>query len=182
MKNISIITYLTLAALITGIIMLVYATVQQNFRSSANDPQLQIARDMSESLKDNKTSAALMSGDTVDLTKSLAVFKAIFDEKGKALQCTGVLNGGIPSFPQGVFDFTRQHGEDVVTWQPQKGVRIALVVESVHANGIGFVAAGRSLLEVEKREKRHFNMCAIALVICLTILAGHYVLSRKIIQ
>jgi hypothetical protein len=50
MKPSSLFAHLVAAIIITGIILLVYACVQQVHRSSANDPQLQIARDLSAAI------------------------------------------------------------------------------------------------------------------------------------
>jgi hypothetical protein len=179
MFNTKMLSYLAAAAVISTIIILVYAAVQQGYRTAANDPQLQIARDMSHAIRQNKSPGYFMKTDSVDLDQSLSVFTTEYDLNGKAIQSTGLLNGKLPSLPQGVFDYTKEHGEDVVSWQPQRGIRMALVVESVHANGIGFIAAGRSLLEVEKREKNLLTLCAIAWGICLTILLGHFIFSRN---
>ncbi len=176
MKKISFFTYLVFTGLISVLILLIYAAVQQGYRTAANDPQLQIARDISFAMKQNKPPGSFMKYDTVDLNQSLSIFISVYDMNGKMLQSTGLLNGQPPSLPRGVFDYTKQHGEDLISWQPQKGVRIALVVEFV--NGVGFVAAGRSLLEVEKREKNLFTMCAIAFGICLSILLAHYIFGR----
>jgi hypothetical protein len=62
-----------------------------------------------------------------------------------------MLDGAVPKPPAGVFDYTRVHGDDRVTWQPRPGVRIAAIV--VHYGGAqpGFVLAGRSLRESERR-------------------------------
>jgi hypothetical protein len=56
-----------------------------------------------------------------------------------------------PDIPKGVFDYTRAHGEDRVTLMPEPGVRSAAVLVSVAGGPGGFVLAGRSLREVEKR-------------------------------
>jgi hypothetical protein len=42
-------------------------------------------------------------------------------------------------------------GENRVTWQPEPGVRIAAVVASYSGTQSGFVMAGRSLRETERR-------------------------------
>jgi hypothetical protein len=54
----------------------------------------------------------------------------------------------------GVFDYVRQHDQDRITWQPEPGVRIATVVAGYTGSQSGFVLAGRSLREVEKRESQ----------------------------
>lgn len=78
----------------------------------------------------------------------------LFLEGGGPIAGSGTLDGKLPTLPPGVFDFTRQNGQDGITWQPQPDVRSAIVV--VHYNGLqsGFVLAGRSLREVEIREDK----------------------------
>jgi hypothetical protein len=51
--------------------------------------------------------------------------------------------------PSGVFAYVRDHGEDMISWQPAAGVRSAIVVDSFYG---GFVVAGRSLTGTERAE------------------------------
>ena len=53
---------------------------------------------------------------------------------------------------------SRQHGEERLSWQPRRGVRIAAVVQRVGGAHPGFVLAGRSLREVEDREEQVLQM------------------------
>jgi hypothetical protein len=61
----------------------------------------------------------------------------------------------------GVLDYVRKNGQDRVTWQPAPGVRMATVVVP-YKNG--FVMAGRSLTEVEKRESQVESLCGLAML------------------
>jgi hypothetical protein len=87
----------------------------------------------------------------VEISESLAPFLMIFDESGKTLASSANLNGVLPAYPVGVLDYARQNGQNRVTWQPEAGVRMATVIVSYNK---GFVMAGRSLMEVEKRESQ----------------------------
>ena len=100
----------------------------------------------------------------VDLERGLAPFVIVYDGQGKPLAGSGTLNGKLSAPPQGVFDFVRANGEERVTWQPERGVRIASVVRRSGAPAAGFVLAGRSLREVEEREANLRRMGALALV------------------
>ena len=53
-----------------------------------------------------------------------------------------------------MFEFTNANHEDVVTWQPQSNVRMAMVFEKINAPGEGFVAAGRSLKRNRSKGKQ----------------------------
>ncbi len=176
MKYASFISHIAAAIIITAIILLVYASVQQAHRSSANDTQLQIARDVSNALSKGKSINRLIIPDTIDIAQSLAVFTELFDKSGKPVQSTGFLNGQLPQLPQGIFDFTNNNNEDVLTWQPQSNVRMALVCEKVDAAGVGFVAVGRSLKETEEREGNLVKMIAITWVACMAVLLIHFLL------
>ena len=83
MKYSSVITHFAAGVMITVILLAVYASVQQSHRSSANDPQIQIARDLSDALGKGKSIDHLMPPDTIDIAQSLAVFTEIFDKNGK---------------------------------------------------------------------------------------------------
>ncbi len=135
--------------------LLIYATVQQSIRAGANDPQIQIAEDIVNSLNDGQKITDFSSSIRTDIAKSLATYVVIYDGGGNALTGTGVLDGTLPSLPKGVFEAAKANGEDLVTWQPQKNVRSAIVVVPYNA---GFVMAGRSLREIEKREDKIFDM------------------------
>ena len=173
MKPSSLFAHFVAAIIITGIILLVYACVQQVHRSSANDPQLQIARDLSAAISSGKSKNNLFQHDTIDLSQSLAVFTEIFDKNGNPLQSSGFLNGTLPKPPAGIFKYADANVEDVLTWQPENDVRMAMVFEKINAPAEGFVAAGRSLKETEVRESNLLKMVAIVWFACIAILLAH---------
>jgi sensor histidine kinase regulating citrate/malate metabolism len=176
MKKPDLITYFTVAVILSILILLIYASVQQGHRTAANDPQLQVAGDMAGRLANGKTIENDMTGDTVEISQSLAVFKTLFSAEGRALRSTGFLDGKLPRLPDGVFNFTKDRGEDVITWQPRAGVRVAMVIHAVRSGNIGFVGVGRSLLEVEKREANLTKMIMISWIVCMGMLLLHWLL------
>jgi len=188
MKQLSIVTHLAAAITITAVMLLIYVCVQQSYRSSANDPQLQIARDLRDDLSHRKINEAFLRTDTIDIAQSLAVFTELFDANGKAIQSTGFLDGKLPQPPDGVFEFTRANMEDVLTWQPRSGVRMAMVFEKIDASdaalipkgaleGEGFIAAGRSLTETEIRVSNLVKMITMAWIACLSVLLVHLLIQ-----
>ena len=182
MKSSSLLAHFAAAVIISGIILLVYTSVQQSHRSSANDPQLQLARDLSNALSSGKPVNNLFPKDTIDIAQSLAVFAETFDQQGKPLQSTGLLSEQLPQPPAGVFDFTRDNQEDVITWQPQGGVRMAMVYEKVNSPVIGFVAVGRSLKEVEIREANLVRMIGITWIACMAVLLVHLLVQIYLLR
>lgn len=166
--------YATAILIVTVLSGLIYISVQQSQRSEANDPQLQIARDISDHLNKNQSIERLMAGDTVEISQSLAVFEVLYDSNGEPVRSTGLLDGKLPKIPKGVFEFTKTTGEDVLTWQPRSGIRMAMVIESVRLPDISFVAVGRSLKEVEKRINSLRTMLLIGWLVCIGILFFHW--------
>ena len=170
------------AALVTLMSGLVYVAVQQNYRMNANDPQIELSQEISDALTQGQNPAALQpQGPPSDLGKSMAAFFIIYNATGTVYASSAALNGKPPVPPSGVFDSTTAHGEDRFTWEPQPGVRIAAVVNSWKGtNGSGFVLVGRSLQEVEKREKALTEEVAMAWIASLAVIGiGGYLLTRK---
>src|SRR4051812_5178758 len=109
MKHLSFLTHLAAAIIITGIMLTIYATVQQAHRSAANDPQLQLARDIDNRMQKARPFHQLLPDDTIDISASLGTFVTLYDWKGEPMQSTGLLDGKLPQLPSGVFDFTRNN-------------------------------------------------------------------------
>ena len=72
--------------------------------------------------------------------------------------------------PPGVFDFAKKNGEHHLTWQPQNDVRIGMVIVKVNSSPVNFVAAGRSLQEVEIREHNLVTMIVIGWILCVGLI------------
>lgn len=165
--------WVTVLLLITGGALLVEVAVQQNYRGSANDPQIELARDLAVAIK-NQSAQCNNLGQTVDITQTLTPFYAVFTHNG---QLRSSVNNLAPCFvgqigtlplgqladqplrlPSGVFNYAAAHGEDHFTWQPRPGLRFAGVLvhyQRAVASGIdGYVFVARSLKEVEIRERQ----------------------------
>ncbi|MBI3341927.1 hypothetical protein HY024_02290 [Candidatus Curtissbacteria bacterium] len=145
--------WIPLAIAITALSALVYITVHQNYRQSANDPQIQIARDTVVYLEKGYSAQAMVpASNLVDMSKSLAPYVIVYDDSGKVVAASVELSGKTPEVPSGVFEEARKRGELHFTWQPKVGVRSAVVLASYGAaDKHGFVLVGRSLAEVENR-------------------------------
>jgi len=89
----------------------------------------------------------------------------------------GVLNGHLPLVPGGVFDFAKKNGENVFTWQPQRGTRVAMVLKALRSTPYSYVAVGRSLFEVEKREKDLTQMTLISWLLCVGVIMVHWIIA-----
>jgi hypothetical protein len=161
--------FLPVAVLATLGCGLVYVGVQQDLRSGANDPQLQLAEDAARALDAGAEPASIVGGTEVDVAQSLAPFVVVFDLAGHVLATDGQLDGHDPVPPLGVLDAARAHSPNVLTWQPRPGVRVATA--AVPWQG-GTVLAGRSLREVERREDQLLLTVAAVWLAMLVALAA----------
>jgi hypothetical protein len=172
MKKFPLVNYLFVMAIISLIFGVMYAAVQQSYRAAANDPQIQIARDINAGLQQGRPVESFLA-DKIDIAQSLLPFVALYDANGKPIRSSGYLDGKMPELPAGVFAFTKIQGEYEVTWQPRSRVRMAMIIIGSHASPVGFVAAGRSLLEVEIREHRLITMVFLGWIMCIGLVLLH---------
>jgi hypothetical protein len=176
------VAWLALGALATAVCLLIYLVAQQTWRTSANDPQIQLARDAAAALAAGRPVDTVVAHDAVDMERSLAPFLIVFDADGKIVGASGTLRGHVPGMPAGVFASVRKSGEDRITWQPIGGVRIASVIVSYSGSRQGFVLAGRSLEETQNRISQFGNLIALAWAATLVgllvvVAAGGWVLA-----
>lgn len=71
----ALLSWLPLAAAIVVMSGLIYVAVQQNYRMSANDPQIQVAEDIAAAIDQGTPPDSIVSPNpTVDLSSTLATF------------------------------------------------------------------------------------------------------------
>lgn len=155
------------AALIIASSLTVLA-VQQDLRIGANDLPQQLTEDGVVALNGGADPGAVAGAGSIPIEASLAPFLAIFDGQGALLASNGSLGGRPPAPPIGVLRSAQATGRDAVTWQPQPGVRIALVAMPWQG---GTIVAGRSLRAIESR------IDAIQVLVAIGSLAGLAVLA-----
>ena len=107
--------WLPLAVAITLLCGLLCAAVQQNYRQSANDPQIQAAEDAAQALGAGADPQQVVPPYQTDIAVSLSPYLMLFTDQGQTVVSSAVLNGQSPTLPTGVFDYTRAHGEDRFT-------------------------------------------------------------------
>lgn len=144
-----LLSWLPLAIVTTILAGTLYITVQQNYRLSANDPQIQMAEDGANELSHEGT--VILPNKIVEISQSLAPYIMVFDQNGKQMSSSALLHNKQPELPVGVFSSAKQKMESRFTWEPEAGVRQAVVLRYVAQKG--YVLAGRSLKEVESREE-----------------------------
>jgi hypothetical protein len=165
---------LVLSALATGLALALNTIPQQVLRLGANDPQIQLADDLTARLEEGIPPAEALPAGFVDMARSLSSFVIAYDDQGRPLASQAQLNGQTPAPPRGVFDYVRQHGEERLSWQPilgnAHGVRIAAVVQRVGGAHPGFVLAGRNMREVEAREEQVQQMAGLTWIGMLAVI------------
>ena len=176
-----ILAWLPIAVTVAGCCVLIYFAVQQNYRNSANNPQIQMAEDAVDEL-----SLSVPPGEIVghtelfDAGKSLRPFLAIYDKEGKLLATSAYVGGAPPAPPQGVFDYAKQHGENHITWEPKSHTRIALVImPATTLAGGGFAVAGRNMREMEREETQLNEGMSMGFILILLATLGLTILREK---
>lgn len=144
--------WIPLGFAVTAIFGVVYIETQFQMRSAANDPQVAIVRDIDHALGAGATYESFNDPNPIDLGESDAPYVLIYDLNHKPLAGSAVLHGEIPMVPRGVLEFAKLHGEHRLTWQPERGVRQAIVVLYHAGLSPAFVVVGRSLHETESRD------------------------------
>ncbi|HEY4874234.1 MAG TPA: hypothetical protein VIH86_01555 [Puia sp.] len=171
MKNSIIINHLSAAIITTILCLLIYASVQQGYRTAANDPQIQLASEIKNHLEQSRSIENIFPCDSIDLLKTLSIFAVLYDNQCHVIESSASLNNENPILPKGVFDVVKINGEDIVTWQPKKNVRMAMVVMKVNSAQVNYVAVGRSLSETEVRESDLLFMVFIGWIICMSFIS-----------
>jgi len=126
-----------------------YTVVQQVLRSAANHPQMEMAQAAAARLSSGASPGSVVNLSPVDIGSSADPYLIVVDANGSTLASSAELGGSPVVPPPGVFAYVRDHGQDVISWQPAEGVRSAIVVDAFRG---GFVVAGRSLAWTEQAE------------------------------
>lgn len=162
--------WLPSAAVAVVLSVVVYVAVQQSIRQAANDPLVQLSEDAIARLEAGQSPKLFLGSAPVEVSKNVAVWAIVYDDAGATIASLATLDGASIAIPAEVLDWTRAHGQDRLTWQPRAGVRAAIVVTRYQtAKGAGFVVVGRSLREIEYRERGVLLICAAGLLLSLVV-------------
>jgi hypothetical protein len=161
--------WLPIVIVTTAVCGLVYVSVQQALRQSANDPQIQMAEDAADAIVAGASAESVLPPNRIDVARSLAPFTVVFNENGQVVAASGLLHHQPIQVPAGVLDNVRLHGESRLTLQPESGVRIAGIIVKYDGDHSGFVLAGRSMRELESRSAQTRVFVAIAWIVGLGV-------------
>ena len=156
-----------------------YAAVQQVYRSSANDPQIEMAEEAAARLEAGASPEMVVAGEPVDMAQSLAPYLIVFNDGGTPVAASVRIDRRVPVPPAGVFTAARNVPEQRLTWQPRPGVRSAIVIRHFAGANPGFALAGRSLREVEQRIARLVAIVATTWLASIGFLLGYFAVASK---
>ena len=138
------------SVLITLLFGSVYGLLHGMNRSMANDMPELLASQVAKQLEVGLGLESVQMGRT-DLANNPVPFVIVYDKKSKPLAGSGYLRGTLAQIPVGVVNHATTGKPHAVTWQPQKGVRIASVTVKA---GDYYVVGGQSLKMTENRSTR----------------------------
>jgi len=154
-------------------------TMHGMLRRGANQPQAEMADFYSSEIFSGTSPEDAIPAGYIDLERNLQPFVIFYDEHGKPERSTGYLGQAIPVLPPGVFQYARDHGSDVFTWQPRRGVRIAAVTRYIAGTRPGYILAGRSLRLTEEYESLLRRMTFFGWFATMLLLAFGAVLLNR---
>jgi hypothetical protein len=156
--------------------------VQQNYRQGANDQQVQLAEDWAAALANGSTAANIENSTKVEISTSLSPFIMVFDASEKVVASSAMLHAAqITKLPDGVLAYAKEHTDNRLTWEPSSDSRSAAVIKYYKSmGGEGYVLVGRSLREVELREKKLLQMTGLLWIVGMVgIIALHTFTKEK---
>jgi hypothetical protein len=168
-------SYLGFAALFTVLLLCLYVGVQQMWRRGADRAPQHIVQQL------RSGDVTLLAGPAQELSSfdwlhSQQTFAATYDAHGNVQASNARFHGALPQPPRGIFQ-QMQRSEYKVTWQPQRGVRVALVGQPLPQGG--YVVAGQSLIPGEARTSDLHRLLLEMWGLMVALLIMICVLTRK---
>lgn len=154
----------------------IYVVAQQMLRLGGNSPQIQISEDVANNLNAGINIDSYIAHGIVDISRSLDTFLVVYNNDNTNTYSSGNLNGQPIVVPEGVLNYAKENGQNRVTWQPEKGVRIAIVVTKYNN---GTVLVGRSLREVEKNIDMVGKLVGLSYILGLATTLGWLLIIKK---
>jgi hypothetical protein len=168
----------------TFVLLIVYVNDQQNIRLGANEPQEWMAHDTAEKIASGVSPTRAVIGAPVVVMSEHAPYLIAYDKAGSTTAATGIFEGKVSTLPIGVLQHTRDHGTHRLTWEPEPGIRHAIVIVPIQGGDLGYVLSGRSLSYAEQqeellRERTIYGWLLTLVVSVLVSLVGALLLRKK---
>lgn len=162
--------WLAAAVVVTLVFGSLYITFQQSGRRSANVAPAAAAAAQVQLL--GSTSFPMVP--RIELTPDSGVFVIVYGPDNKPETGTATLHGALPAVPSGVLDAARTSGADIVTWQPEPGLRMAVVARSSAGK---VIVAGQSLAPYEATDRLIMVFLALGWLGCVLVLGAGFAAS-----
>jgi hypothetical protein len=158
--------WLAIVGAATLVLGAAYSMVQQEARLAANDTPISVTESARRLLESGSAPVDVVAKQKTNLRTDNWVFTIVTDSSRHVLASSANLDGKTPLPPQGVFDYTKDHGTDKITWQPDSGVRLAIYVSTYKSdNDSGYIISGQSLKLTEQRINRLSLIAVVSWVI-----------------
>lgn len=168
-----ILTHITAAILFSLVMVLIYATAQQPYRSEAYEPQ-----DTSFKMEHSRTCCYyLMEG--TDTQQNIGTFIRFYNSNGKLIYSGGTISSKAPNVPKGVLDTAKQHYTNNIAPQPTAQVHLAAVAAYTGKQDTSYVVVARSLHEVENCESNLIKTVVIFWAMGISTIALHWLIQNK---
>ena len=164
-----IIGWVAAAAVVTVVFCSVYIAFQQSGRRSAD-----IAPAAAAASAIQMPGTSVSSVPRLELTPESGVFVIVYGSDDTPETGTATLHGVLPTVPAGVLDTARRSGADAVTWQPEPGLRLAVVARSSEGK---VVVAGQSLAPYEATDIRVMVYLMLGWFGCVLLLGAGFAVS-----
>ncbi len=171
--------WIPIAIAVTGVCFMSFGIVEQVYRQSLNDPQVQIAEDIALQLENGaKPNLIVASTTKISVATSLRTYVVVYDKDLSPIVWTGEFDGKPPAPPAEIFADAKGpasagSGENRTIWEPEEGIRSAVVVVHVLKTD-GYVLAGRNTREVEDRiwDSQVYVLLGWLITLALTLFAS----------
>ncbi len=161
------------------ILAITYIQDQQTLRMLANEPQTYLAQDASlRVLAGGKPEGF---ANAIPIESDTAPYLLFFNSMGTAVAGSGLFHNVPPTLPQGVLEAAKKAGVNRITWQPEAGIRQALVIIPA---GDYFVASGRSLKYTEEQElalakRAVLGWIAMIVIVIITSMIVAWIIRKR---
>lgn len=172
--------FLPMAICITYSALMIFFVGQKLIRENANNPQLQISREMAGALTGDIDVAQKFFSVQVNYKKSSLPFFMNFSETGKLLASNGIYGEKVELPPQDIMEYAKSRSDYRFTWKLPGGTKVAAVTNRYEGKEPGFVLVARNLTENEQANKELTKLVFIGLLAgYIAAFGASYYLTKK---
>lgn len=151
-----------------------YMATEYVIRSSAYDPQIQIAEDFARALASGEDVKKLVPDAQVDIANSLASFIVTYGDDFKPTKSSGNHDAQIPTPNKSVFDSAKTNSQHSMEWEAYDNINVAIVMRRYEGAQSGYVMVGRNIREINRRVSELQNYWLVGVLTALVGSFGFY--------